>query len=58
MGSTWSLVMSRRAAYLVALILTAEAIIVIGRAPRLQLPQGREVLEVVRTERLRAATYS
>ena len=50
--------MSRRAAYLVALILTAEAIIVIGRAPRLQLPQGLEILEVVRTERLRTVTYS
>ena len=50
--------MSRRVAYLVALAITAEAIIVIGRAPRLQLPQGVEILEIVRNERLRAITYS
>ena len=50
--------MSRRAAYLVVLILAAEAIIVIGRAPRLQVPQGVEILEVVRTERLRTVAYS
>lgn len=45
--------MSRRAAYLVALALTAEAILVIGRAPRLQLPLGVEILEAMRHERLR-----
>ena len=49
--------MSRRVAYLVALALTAETIIVIGRAPRLQLPQGVEILEAVRHERLRTVAY-
>ena len=45
--------MSHRVAYLVALALTAEAILVIGRAPRFQLPQGVEILETIRHERLR-----
>ncbi len=49
--------MSRRVAYLVALALAAEAILVIGRAPRLQLPQGVEILEAVRAERLRTVAY-
>ena len=49
--------MSRRVAYFVALVLTAESIIVIGRAPRLQAPQGLEILDVVRDERLRAIAF-
>ena len=49
--------MSRRTLWLLTLLFVADAIVVNGRPPRFPTVQGKEVLDVVRTERFQARTF-
>ena len=50
--------MSRRTLWLLTLLFVVDAMVVNGRPPRFPTVQGKELLDLARTERFQARTFA